>query len=265
MDTEPQAPPPTNQSTDRLIGQTALQAQTPIGAQTPSEAMSTRASVALSEEDWATPAMQQEKTQQLNPPIDPQILTTQVPFSFTQTLEDSQPNSSLYPLNGIDGAFATQDADTWLDNMINNNDNEWMRNTTEVAPSPPTSMATDSRIARGDIWRGCTCQSHQAIYNDWPSKNAELTIAQCMRTCMYCGSDFQGAAELRKHIKRIKYARRNLTVCQETRGKYSSTTPSWTPIPIQRSDSEPLIRPSNARTTRSQSVTNSAIAAESPW
>ncbi|OAF56733.1 hypothetical protein VC83_07063 [Pseudogymnoascus destructans] len=47
------------------------------------------------------------------------------------------------------------------------------------------SMATDTRIARG-IWRGCTCPSHQAIYNGWPTHNADLTIAQCMRTCMYC-------------------------------------------------------------------------------
>jgi hypothetical protein len=265
VDIAPQALPPTSRSTDQLTGQTAPQAQTPIGAQTPSRAMSTRASVALSEEDWATPAMQQEQTYQLNPPIDPQILATQESFSFTQALEDSQPQPSVYPLDGIDGAFGTQDADTWLDNMINNDDSEWMRNTVEVAPSPPTSMATDTRTALGAIYRGCKCPTHQEIYSNWPTHNAELTIAQCMRTCVYCGKDFTNAAELRKHMKQIKYAQRNLSIYQETRGKHSSTTPAWTSIPTHRSDSEPLARPSNARTTRSQSITNSANGAPRPW
>jgi hypothetical protein len=84
--------------------------------------MTTRASAAPSiEEDWATPAMQQEPTQQLNPLIDPQILATEESFSLTGVLEDSQPQPSL---DGIEGAFGTQDADTWLDNMISNNDSE---------------------------------------------------------------------------------------------------------------------------------------------
>jgi hypothetical protein len=68
--------------------------------------------------------MQQEQIHQ--PPIDPQLLATQESFSFTQALEDSQPQPLAYPLDGIDGAFATQDADTWLNNMINNDDSEWM-------------------------------------------------------------------------------------------------------------------------------------------
>jgi hypothetical protein len=93
-----------------------------------------------------------------------------------------------------------------------NSDSDWVHNTTEAALSPPTSMATDTRTARRNFWRGCTCPSHQAIYNDWPTQNAELTISRCMRTCMYCGSDFQEASTLRKHIKRVKYARRNLSV-----------------------------------------------------
>lgn len=77
-------------------------------------------------------------------------------------------------------------------------------------------------------WRGCACSSHQEIYKDWPTHNAELTIAQCMRTCMYCGSNFQRASELRKHIKRARYARRNLSVKLERRGRYSPATPAWT-------------------------------------
>lgn len=177
-----------------------------MGGQTPSEAVSTRESVASSvEEDWATPAMEQEPTQQLQSVIDPQILATDEPFSFTQALEDSQPQPSVYPLDGIDGTLAVQDADAWLDNMINN-DNDWIHNTAEVAPSPPTSMATDTRTALGAIYRGCKCPTHQEIYSKWPTHNAKLTIAQCMRTCVYCGKDCTNAAELRKHMKQIRYA-----------------------------------------------------------
>ena len=101
-----------------------------------------------------------------------------------------------------------------------NSVSDWVYNTTEATLSPANSAE----------WRGCACSSHQAIYKDWPTHNAELTIAQCMRTCIYCGSDFQGASELRKHIKRARYAQRNLSVKRETRGRYSSTTPTWTPI-----------------------------------
>ncbi len=145
-----------------------------------------------------------------------------------------------------------------------------MYNTAEAAPSPPTSMATDTRTALGKIYRGCKYPSHQEIYSDWPTHDAELTIAQCMKTCVYCGRDFTGAADLRKHMKTIQYARRNPRIYQETRGKYSSTTPAWTSrhhkeTLTHRSDSEPLARPLDARTTRSQSVTNSANVIPRPW
>jgi hypothetical protein len=135
-----------------------------------------------------------------------------------------------------------------------------MHSTAEAEPSPPTSMVPDTRTALGKIYRGCKFPSHQEIYSDWPTQNAELTIAQCMKTCVYCGSDFPTAAELRKHLKRMKYARRNLRIYLETRGSNSSTTPAWTPRHDteslnNRSGSEPLIRPSDARTTRSQSLT----------
>ena len=113
-----------------------------------------------------------------------------------------------------------------------------MHNTAEAALSPPDSMETDTPIASGDVWRGCACPSHQAIYDEWPKHNAVLTIAQCMRTCVYCGSDFEGASELRKHMKREKYARRNLSVKRETQRRYSSTTPAWNRISIQRLASE---------------------------
>ena len=151
--------------------------------------------------------------------------------------------------------------------MISNHDNEWLYNTTEAVPSPPTSLGTDRRTALGMIWKGCKCSGHQDIYSDWPTHNAELTIAQCMKTCVYCGKDFITAAELRKHMRKLEYARRNLRVCQESRGKGSSTTPSWTHIgtPVHRSESEPFARQPFARITRSQSVTDSANAIPSSW
>jgi hypothetical protein len=99
-----------------------------------------------------------------------------------------------------------------------NSVNDVVYNIAEAALSPANSIATE--------WRGCACSSHQEIYKGWLKHNAELTIAQCMRTCMYCGSNFRGASELRKHIKRARYARRNLFVKRETRGRYSSTTPA---------------------------------------
>ncbi len=209
------------------------------------------------------PPMQQEPTQQLNPLIDLQILVTEESLSPTRVLDDSQLQPSLYPLDGIEGEFAIQDADTWLDNMFSSNNSEWIHNTAEAVPSPPTSMVTDTHTALGKIYRGCKCPSHQEIYSDWPTHDAELTITQCMKTCIYCGSDFSIAAELRKHLKRMKYARRNLHIYLETQGTNSSTTPAWTSrhqteTPIYQSDSEPLVRLSDARTTQSQSYTNSA-------
>lgn len=62
--------------------------------------------------------MQQEQIQELSSLIDLQILTAQESFSFTQALEP--PVDPLDGIDGIDRAFATQDAETWLDNMINN-------------------------------------------------------------------------------------------------------------------------------------------------
>jgi hypothetical protein len=262
VQTEPQASSSIDQSTNQSRVQAPLQAQTSIVARAPSEAITIGTSIAPSaEEDWATPAMQQEPTQQLDPLIDPQIQAESL--SFTQALEEDQPQPFSYPLDGIEGTFTTQDADNWLDNMANNED-AWIHNTIEVAPSPPTSMATDTRTAKGNIYKGCNCPSHQEIYSSWPTHNAELTIAQCMKICVYCGRDFTGAGDLRKHLRKMDYARRNITVRFETR--YSAaTTPAWTTTSIHRSDSEPLTRPSNARITRSQSFTNSANEAPRLW
>lgn len=242
--------------------------QASLRAQPPLEVATTQAPVFPSvEEEWTTPATQQRPTpQQLNPPIDSQVRATEESFSPSQVLEERQPQPYSYPLEGIEGAFATQDADSWLDNLFNNDGNEWMPSIAEAEPSPPTSMATEPRTALRKIFKGCKCLSHQEIYNNWPTRNAELTIATCMKTCVYCGSDFTVAAELRKHLRGKKYTQRNISIQQETRGKWSSTTPTWAPrphvgTPNHRPGSEPPTRPSNARATRSQFLTNSANAA----
>jgi hypothetical protein len=139
---EPQAPP-TNRSTNLSTVQAVLQAQTPLRAQTPSGAMSMQSSVAPSVgEDWETSAIQQGPAQQLDPTVNHQIRATE-----------------KYPLNGLGRGFATE-------NMTSNIDSERVYNTAEVAPSPPTSMATGTRIALGRIYKGCKCPSHQEIYSD---------------------------------------------------------------------------------------------------
>jgi hypothetical protein len=238
------------------------------------ENMETRASIDQSAvEDWATPATQQEPTQQQTI-VDPQIPVTEHSSPFGQasggtldvettelTAGNAEPPSlNLYPLDEIEGEFNTQDADAWLANLDVDN---WLHDAMETTRSPPTSLATDTRTAQGFIYKGCKCPSHQDIYSNWPYRNAELTIAQCMKICVYCGKDFQSAAELRKHMKKSEYARRNLRIQYESKGKWSSTTPAW--IAIHRSDSEPLIPRPTARITRSQSVTNSANGAARPW
>jgi hypothetical protein len=153
--------------------------------------------------------------------------------------------------------------------MLDNNEDEWIPNMAETEPSPLTSMATDARAARGTVFKGCRCPSHQEAYNDWPTQNAELTIAQCMTTCMYCGNDFRSASDLCRHLNRKKYSERNISIYQETPRKRNPPTPTWTSRPqlrpLNRSDSEPLTRPSNARITRSRSLTNSANRVPRPW
>ncbi|KAJ6436485.1 hypothetical protein O9K51_10967 [Purpureocillium lavendulum] len=103
-----------------------------------------------------------------------------------------------------------QDADAWLQTMAVDNDGNRLNDPANNEPSPITSLATDTRTAQGQIFKACKCPEHQNIYSAWPTHNAELTIAHCMKTCMYCGKDFSVAGALRKHIRKAEYAQRNL-------------------------------------------------------
>ncbi len=145
---------------------------------------------------------------------------------------------------------AMQEAEAWLDNMANT---EWITGPEEEEPSPLTSMATDTNTAQGTIYKGCRCPEHQDIYSNWPTQDAELTVALCMKVCVYCGKDYEITAELRKHMRK-KYAKHNLNVVHETRGKHSSAIPGWTRLATSSGRPEP-------RATRSQSLTYGASTA----
>ena len=209
------------------------------------------------EENWATPAAQQGSgQQQIHLHVDLQPSTEGV-SSPARGSESSQ--IQLYPIDGMDGTFDMQDAGEWLNNMIDVDD-EWLPHVAEDVTSIPTSKLTDSSAAQSGMYKGCTCPEHQELYINWPAKDAELVIAQCMRICPYCGSEFRAATDLRRHLDRVKYARNNLRVFREEPGKVNSTMPSWTSR-LQIVDPNPgslahQNRPSTDRTTRSQSLTN---------
>jgi hypothetical protein len=193
--------------------------------------------------------MQHDTPQPLDLAIDPQLLNMEEHLPSTVGREDIQPTLPVYSMDETE-RVAMQEADAWLENMANTVD-EWMtRPEEDEEPSPLTSMATETRTAQGTIYKGCRCPEHQDIYSDWPTKDAELTVALCMKVCVYCGKDYEITAELRKHIRK-KYAKHNLRVVYETRGKHSSATPGWTRIEASAGRPE-------TRATRNQAPTYSA-------
>lgn len=138
--------------------------------------------------------------------------------------EDNQPQPYSHPVDGIDEALSMQDANDWLDNMIDI-DNDWLPHIAEDEASVQISKPTDPSMAQSTLHKGCKCPAHQEIYNNWPTQDAELTIAQCMKTSLYCGNNFRSASEVRRHLRRMKYSLRNLMVYQEIPGKLNRTTP----------------------------------------
>jgi hypothetical protein len=185
--------------------------------------------VALSDgEEWATPAVLQNPVWQPGPAND--LLPPSHPIDNTEESEN-------------------QGADDWLNGIANEIDDVWLYGPPDDDPSPQTSMVTDPRTAGGRIYKGCTCPEHQEIYTDWPTRDADLTVAQCMKVCMYCGKDFTATTELRKHLRASKYTKHNLAVRIETRGSGSSLIPSWT----HRPRTKPPITLSEARRTRTRS------------
>lgn len=201
-------------------------------------------------EEWATPAMQRMTPRQTRLAIDPQLMAREGIFAPTSGNALRLPAQSPYPI-GEDESAVLQEADAWLESLINSNDDnasEWVQDQGGDEISPPTTMVTDTHTAQGTIYKGCKCPEHQEIYSNWPTESAELTIARCMKLCVYCGKDFEITAELRKHMKK-KHANRNITVALETRNRWGSSTPGWIHTEA------PPIRRIQTRATRSQSPT----------
>lgn len=125
----------------------------------------------------------------------------------------------------MEGLLTLQETDDWLNNMLGDNGNEWIYNTAEVEPSLITSLATDTHTALGRIYKGCYCLEYQEIYSDWPAHNAKLTIAQCMKICVYCGKDFAVVAKLRKHMRKHHYVSPKFkNICQDNRKRQLQNT-----------------------------------------
>lgn len=74
--------------------------------------------------------------------IDPQLLGVPI-FPTERTEED-----------------ARQEADAWLANMADSNNEEWIQDPADTESSPLTSLATNTRTAQGGIYKGCKCISH---------------------------------------------------------------------------------------------------------
>jgi hypothetical protein len=201
------------------------------------------------EEEFVTPeAQQQPEPEEIDSLIDPQLRTMHETLPSTQVNGNNQYEPSLYPLETIGGALRTQDADAWLNNMFNDEDSEWMPEMADAEASPPTSVASEPDAAGGKLFRSCKCAAHKRIYDDWPTRDAELTIAKCMTVCMYCGVDYRRPPTLRMHLRSVRHAPNNITVVRETMGRGSSTTPSWKMIPSV----EPATTP---RRTRRRAIT----------
>jgi hypothetical protein len=214
------------------------------------------------EEEWTTPATHTDLIQQPNLLIDPQLLAEEHPQPAYSTQGSEEQRTAQYPLDGLEGTSAQQEADAWLQAFTDNLDGEWNREQTTATISPPVSTATDPHTAQGTIYKGCRCPAHQNLYNDWPTHDAELTITSCMRTCMYCGKDSTTAPNLRRHLRNVEYTQRNISIRQEKKGRSISTTPSWTATQPGASstleqDTRPPASAPETRRTRNQFHTDS--------
>lgn len=140
-----------------------------------------------------------------------------------------------------------QGADDWLQNL----DLNW-EDSIEVDPTPGISTIPHSQHIAGTLSpraisrlekaattfedlppprRGCYCEDHQHIYDNWPIREAELIIGTCMKQCPYC--EYQSEPpELRKHI-RGRHGKRNLTVRKGELG-HKRVAPGWIALPTTR-------------------------------
>ncbi|KIW36020.1 uncharacterized protein PV06_11675 [Exophiala oligosperma] len=107
------------------------------------------------QEDWATPATQQDGTPQASASvIDPRLGATEESFPHGQVPEDNQAQQSVYPLDGIEGNLTMPETDTWLDEIFNDEENTWMPDTVQDESSPATSVANEPHSATRKIFKG---------------------------------------------------------------------------------------------------------------
>ena len=208
--------------------------------------------VQLGGEEWTGSGLEQEALQHLpDPPINPRLTQTDHAFPTLQPLGDYPPLPDH--MMEVPGELEIQDDNAWLDSIFINNDDNWVpgQEQTLSSPltSPPASLAEEPMTRAGNIFKACNCAVHQHIYDNWPTQDAELTIAKCMTVCMYCGVDYHRPPTLQQHLKGARHAQHNISVVLETRGRGSSITPSWT--------MKPRARTIHPQITRSRAATHS--------
>ena len=150
--------------------------------------------------------------------------------------------SPVVDISMLDGAL---DADDWLQNL----DLNWPDT---VGPNPTPGLSTLPDIHTGlaalsprelallersmttfdrlpPPRKGCDCEEHVHIYDNWPIQDAELIIGTCMKECPYCAYRNKSTGELRKHIRK-QHGRRNLTVRKMQFG-VKDVAPGWQALP----------------------------------
>jgi hypothetical protein len=121
------ASPLPDQTTSPSRGHTEREPQTSTGEITVQVPLAPPA-----DEEWATPATQQESaSQEPDSLIDPRLRMTTESFPQSQVSGNSQAQLPLYPLSGIEGGLPMQDANTWLNDMFNDEDNTWVPDTAQ--------------------------------------------------------------------------------------------------------------------------------------
>jgi hypothetical protein len=198
----------------------------------------------------ALPMIQTPQPPTPAPPAQPEAQTQTRPEAATLG------TATEYPDPQNDGFFGMD----WLQNL----DMDWPdtaaageTDTVAVTATPPLSIIPDdqpgaSSSTQGLRWtkmrerailenpppprRGCQCVEHEHLYEDWPVRDAVLTIGSCMRDCPFCSQGgLQRAEELRKHITKAHRAR-NLTIQRGNRGVRNA--PGWRPAPTDTTQYE---------------------------
>jgi hypothetical protein len=82
------------------------------------------------EEEWATPATQQDITQQQSDiPVDPRLGGMEEDLSTIRVQVDGPLNPYTYPLDGLEGGAPMTDANMWLDSVFDGSGDNWLRRT----------------------------------------------------------------------------------------------------------------------------------------